>query len=372
MKVILAGGGTAGHINPALAIANEIKKHNPYAQFLFVGNKGAMEEDLVAKAGFSFAPMRISGFQRKLSFTNIKRNFGAIYHLMKSPSNAKQILRQFKPDIVIGTGGYVSGPIVYMAAKQGIPTLIHEQNAFPGVTTKLLSKKVDKVLLGAEGAKKYMKMPEKCTVVGNPVRESILLADRESARKHYDMEEDTLCILSFGGSLGAKTLNYQCAKLMEWHAKGKKKVKHIHATGQYGVEYLPELLKEAGVDKDHPNLDIRTYIDDMDRCLAACDLVISRSGAISVSEIAVAGKASVLIPSPNVTANHQYYNAKELADVGGAILIEEKELKDDSLPKVVEALYNDRTKIKALEAGATKIAIFDTNERIYKIIKEMV
>lgn len=372
MRVLLAGGGTAGHINPALAIANEIKKHEPNSEFLFVGNSGAMEETLVKSAGYKFAPMRISGFQRKLSGTNIKRNVQAVWRLLKSPSNAKQIIKEFQPDIVIGTGGYVSGPIVFMAARKEIPTIIHEQNAFPGITTKILSCYVDKVLLGAKGAINHLKHKNKCVVVGNPVRESILLANRKEAREHFGLDDNTLCILSFGGSLGAQTINYQVSKLMAWHIKGEKQIYHIHACGQYGEEYLPKLLYEQGIDPNNKQLNIRTYIDDMDRCLAASDLVVSRSGALTLSEIEIAGKASVLIPSPNVTANHQYYNAKDLSDNGAAVLIEEKELDDLSLVKIVGDLYENPAKIKEMEREVSKLAIFDTNERIYKIIKEII
>lgn len=371
MKVLFACGGTAGHINPALTTANTIRKKHPDAEIRFVGNPHGMEKRLVAKAGYPFIPVVIKGFYRSLSPRAVAHNFSAVSCMLRASSTAKRILRDFDPDIVMGTGGYVSGPILRTAAKMGYRTVTHEQNAFPGVTTKLLSKYVDKILLAVPEAKKYLDPRCTYTVVGNPVREDILTADREQSRKKLGVEPGRIVLLSFGGSLGAQRINEAVADIIRWHYRTGK-IHHIHATGQYGVELLPRLLKERGVDiSGLPYVDIREYIDNMPECLAASDIVVCRAGAITLSELQAAGRASILIPSPNVAENHQYHNAMVLQNAGAAIVIEEKELTGEKICQILDELLHSPQKLRTLSENAEKMAILDANDRIYRELMDL-
>ena len=370
MKILFACGGTAGHINPAIAIANYLKEKDPETEILFAGNPSGMESRIVPNAGYDFAPIRVLGIQRRLSLRNIKNNIKALWYLAGSSARAKEIIDGFKPDIVMGTGGYVSGPVVRKAALMGYKTIAMENNAFPGVTTKLLAKHVDKILLDVEESKKHLPEGKEYIVTGNPVRQEIFTEDRKAARDFYGIGE-RLCILSFGGSLGAQRLNEAVADLMAWHLAEKDFV-HIHGSGSYyGPSYYYDMLKEKGIDAhEHPNLIIREYINDMPRCLAAADLVISRCGAITLAELKAAGRASVLIPSPNVAENHQYHNAKALADNGAAIVIEDKNYEKEALIDWVKALSEDPEKLAEMSANAKKLAVYDTTERIYRLVME--
>lgn len=363
IKILFACGGTAGHINPALSVAAEIQKREKDAKILFAGNPNGMEAQLVPKAGFNFAPIEVLGFQRKISFTNIKRNINALACLMTASGKARKIIADFKPDVVMGTGGYVSGPVLRTAAKMGIKTLTHEQNAFPGVTTKLLCKYVDKVLLAVPKAKERLPKGPAYVITGNPIRQEILFAGREQSRRDLSIGE-RICILSFGGSLGAQRVNEAVAGMIaQLHQTGR--THHIHATGMYGTTLFPTLLSEKGVEiKGDPHLDIREYIDDMPRCLAAADLVICRAGAISISELQAAGKASILIPSPNVAENHQYHNAMVLAERSAALVLEEQDLTPEKLTEMVSALISDPQEISNLGFNASSMSIIDASKRI--------
>ena len=369
MRVLFVCGGTGGHINPALAVAGYLKQQQPDAQILFAGSPLGMEAGLGPKAGFDFSPIKVKGFQRQFSWRNLKNNVMAVVYLASSGHRSRQILREFRPDVVMGTGGYVSGPLVRQAAKMGIPTLTHEQNAFPGVTTKLLSKYVDRVLLAVPEAKRYLHADARYVVTGNPVRDAFFTADRAAARKKIGIRADQLCVLSFGGSLGARRVNEAMAVLIA-HNQNDPGVYHIHATGSYGVELFPQMLRENGMDpsKNKENLDIREYIYDMPECFAAADLVIGRSGASTLSELEAAGKASILIPSPNVAENHQYHNAMALVRNHAAIVIEEKYLTGERLCQEFDRLRADPEKIRTLGQNAANMAIPDANDRIYRQI----
>ncbi|MBQ2997877.1 MAG: undecaprenyldiphospho-muramoylpentapeptide beta-N-acetylglucosaminyltransferase [Oscillospiraceae bacterium] len=368
MKILFACGGTAGHINPAIAVANYMKEKDPETKVLFAGNPNGMESRIVPNAGYDFAPIKVLGIQRRINMRNIKNNIKAIWYLMNSSSRAKEIIEGFKPDIVIGTGGYVSGPVVRKAALLGYKTIAMESNAFPGMTTKLLAKHVDKILLDVEESKKFLPEGKEYIVTGNPVRQEIFTADRKAAREFYNIGE-RICILSFGGSLGAQRLNEAVSDLMAWHLAEKDFV-HIHGSGSYyGPSYYYDMLKEKGIDAhEHDNLIIREYINDMPRCLAAADLVISRCGAITLAELKAAGRASVLIPSPNVAENHQYHNAMVLQSHGAGVVIEEKDLTGELLCKTVKELTENPEKLKQLSENAKALAVTDANERIRKEI----
>ncbi|MDD3193087.1 MAG: undecaprenyldiphospho-muramoylpentapeptide beta-N-acetylglucosaminyltransferase [Oscillospiraceae bacterium] len=371
MRVLFVCGGTGGHINPALAVAGYLKKQQPDAEILFAGSPLGMEAGLVPKAGFAFAPIKVKGFQRQFSWHNLKNNIMAVAYLTTSGRRSRQILRQFCPDVVMGTGGYVSGPLVRQAAKMGIPTLTHEQNAFPGVTTKLLSRYVDRVMLAVPEAKKYLNPGAHYVVTGNPVREAFFTADRAAVREKMGLE-GKICVLSFGGSLGARRINEAIAQLIS-HNKEKTNVFHIHATGAYGKALFPQLLQEKGVKNGtkNENLDVREYIYDMPECFAAADLIIGRSGASTLSELEASGKASILIPSPNVAENHQYHNAMTLVRKNAAVVIEEKDLTGQRLCEEFDRLCADPAKLRQLGENAANLAINDANDRIYRQILEL-
>ena len=364
-KIIFAAGGTGGHINPALAVAGEVRRQYPDAQILFIGTAEKMEARLVPAAGYDFRTIQISGFNRVLNLNGIKQNIKTLSHLLKSSSQAKKIIKEFAPDVVIGFGGYVSGPVVRAAAKLGIPTAIHEQNAFPGVTNKTLAKMVDAVMLTAEQAAQYMQPKNPVIVTGLPVRGELLEADRDISRAELGLDEKPL-ILSMGGSLGAKAINEAMLEVISnrWQANN---CTFMHATGKDCKDF-PERLAEKGVDLNAKNIIVRDYINDMHRCLAAADLVICRAGASSLSEFQALGKPSILIPYPFATENHQFHNAKALADKGAAIVIEEKDLTSAKLMQQIDTLLESPGKLDSMGRAAKSMAVTDAQVRIVEVL----
>lgn len=370
MKIIIAAGGTGGHVNPALAVANKIKELNNDADIMFVGTKDKIESRVVPAAGFKFETINISGFQRKLTFENIIRNIKTVFRIFSSSIQARRIIKKFKPDVVVGFGGYVSGPVLREATKLKIPTAIHEQNAFPGITNKTLAKKVDKVMLTTESAKKYLTCKNPIIVTGLPVREEMLNVDKDVARMKLNIDTDKPLILSMGGSLGAKTINESMCNLIAQKVQGDD-CTFLHAMGQYGL-WVPDKLKELGVDiSKSKNVIIREYINDMQICMPAADIVICRAGASSVCEIEALGKASILIPSPNVAENHQFHNAMTLVENDAAILIEEKDLTGDKLLEEVNRLLKDKQLIPKFQKNAKELAFLNATLNISNIIIEL-
>ncbi len=368
-KIVFTTGGTGGHINPALAVAGEIRRKYPDAEILFIGTSDRLETKLVPDAGFNLKTIEMSGFQRRPSLENLKRNLLTVKRLLTVTGKVKKIFSEFNPDIVIGFGGYVSGPVVRTAAKMGIPTVIHEQNAFPGVTNKALAKMVDKVMLTAPEAEKYMQPKNPIEVTGLPVRYEIVEADREFARAELNLGDKPL-ILSMGGSLGARTINDAMVEVIK-KLQPEHKFRFIHATGKFGT-WVPDKLKENGVDLDDKDLDIREYINNMEVCMPAADIIIGRSGASTLSELQATGSASILIPSPNVTENHQYHNAMALVRNGAAEIIEEKDLTGEILTNKILELFEDADKISTMRRNAKEMAILDSTERIIRIIENTV
>ncbi|HZK21016.1 MAG TPA: undecaprenyldiphospho-muramoylpentapeptide beta-N-acetylglucosaminyltransferase [Oscillospiraceae bacterium] len=370
MRVIIAAGGTGGHINPALAVASKIKEHDSEADILFIGTKEKMEAKLVPAAGFPFKSISISGFKRGFSPKEIKENIHTVIKMLVSSAQAKRIITEFEPDIIIGFGGYVSGPVVRAGAKLGIKTAIHEQNAYPGVANKALAKMVDKVMLTVKDAIERMNCKNTPVVTGLPIRPEMLTVDRDFARAELSVGSDKKIILSMGGSLGAKAINEAMVELIAKKHNDPSLI-FIHSTGQYGL-WVPDALKEKGVDtRQAGNVNIREYIDDMARVLAAADIVICRAGASTLTEIQALGKASILIPSPNVTENHQYHNAMSLVRNDAAVLIEEKDLTGERLIKEVDSLLKNPDKIKKIGENARKMAITSSLDIIYTVIKEL-
>lgn len=368
MHILFAGGGTAGHINPALAVAGYIREQHPDAHISYIGTADKLESKLVPEKGYNFRTIDVAGFQRKLSLKNVGRNISAVRKMFTSSIDARKILKELQPDVVVGTGGYVSGPVLREASNLGIKTAIHEQNAFPGVTTKMLADKVNAVMLAMPEAEKYMKLNKKPIVTGNPVRRELLKLDRKKAREILGFDDRPL-ILSFGGSLGARRLNEAVEELIKWH-NGTDKFYHIHGTGKIGYNAMISHLNDTGTTLSD-TVEIREYISDMDVCMAAADLVICRAGAITLSELEVCGKPSVLIPSPYVAENHQYHNAMTLKRCGAAEVIEEKELTGKKLIDTVGNLIENKPKLKKMSDCAKKNAIDDANERIYEVIMQL-
>lgn len=367
MRFLFAAGGTGGHINPALAVAGEIRERYPDSEILFVGTKDKMESRLVPQAGFDFATISISGFQRKLSLKNIAKNIRTLFYLLTSSFQTKKIIRRFNPDVVIGFGGYVSGPVLRTAYKMGIPTAIHEQNAFPGVTNKALAKHVDRVMITVDSVKKYLEPKNECILTGLPVRGEMLRADRDFSRAEMGIKDGEVLILSMGGSLGARAINEAAVELISKRADAKN-YRFLHSMGSYGL-WVPDKIKENGIDLDkHNNIEIREYISDMDVCMSAADIVVCRAGASSLSEIEALGKASILVPSPNVAENHQYHNAMALVNNSAAIMIEEKDLTGEKLIKEVDELVNNREKREKIGENARAMAMIDAKKNIADII----
>ncbi len=370
MRVLLAGGGTGGHINPALAIASIIQAHDPEAQFLFVGTPDGMESRLVPQSGYQLATIQVAGFQRKISIDNIKRNAKAVYYLAKSGKRAQQIVEDFRPDIAIGTGGYAAGPIIRMAAKMGVPSAIHEQNAFPGITNKMLAQRVDHVMLTVKDALEYMDFDCPYTITGLPVRSGISLKSKEEARRELGFD-DGMCILSFGGSLGAGCINEVMENVIPWHVKKNLGINHIHGYGGMGRDTFPDAMARAGIPMRSKRLRITEYINDMDTCLAAADLVICRAGASTLAELEAAGKASILIPSPIVAGNHQFYNANVLGKAGAAIVIEQKNVSIEGMMRHIKKLYDEPDRLAAMSRKAASLQISDTPDRIWTVVENL-
>lgn len=374
LRVLLAGGGTAGHVNPALAIAEIIKEHYPDAEFCFAGNPNKLEAKLIPQAGYRFEPIMVEGFQRRLNMENIKRNIRAAWYLSRTGSRAKEIIKDFKPDLVIGTGGYVSGPIVRKAAQMGIKTAIHEANAFAGVTTKLLSKKVDRIMLTVEETKNLEpEVKSKAVVTGLPVRKAFEKKTKSEARRELGFSDSDIVILSTGGSLGARVLNENIARLLKWYQDKDKKVCHIHSYGTYKgyADYVEKLEADGVKVKDNPRLIVKEYIN-MPLCMAAADLVITRCGASTLTELESVGRGAILIPSPMVAENHQYHNGMVLEKAGAGFVFEEKDLTETTVIDKVDELISQPQKLEELSANAAKLYISDTSDRIFNTLKPLI
>ncbi|MBQ7714967.1 MAG: UDP-N-acetylglucosamine--N-acetylmuramyl-(pentapeptide) pyrophosphoryl-undecaprenol N-acetylglucosamine transferase [Clostridia bacterium] len=323
MRVLMTGGGTGGHVNPALAIANTIKANVPGSVIEYVGTSKGLENRLVERAGYKMHHVEIRGIKRSLS----PANFKTLYYIMTAPSKAKKLIKEFKPDIVIGTGGYVCWPVVKAAAELGIPTALHESNAVPGVAVKALASKVDRIYINFEATAEYIADKSKVLHVGNPLLSMFSSpSDPETAKREIGVPDGCgYMLLSYGGSLGAAKINEAMLSFMKNVSSKRRDLYHVHATGTSAYESFREKFAEYGLD-DCPNICLCEYIYDMPLRMAAADAVVCRAGAMTVSELSRSGKCAVFIPSPNVTNNHQYKNAKVLADADAALLFEERDL----------------------------------------------
>lgn len=343
MRVIFTCGGTAGHVNPALALAGYMKEKDPETAVLFVGTPTGMERELVAKAGYDYAAVEVSSFQRKFSIEGIRHNLHTVRVLASSGRQARAILRDFRPDLVVGTGGYASYPMVKAAARAHLPTAVHESNMVPGLTTKMLESYADVIMVGFEDCRQHYKHPERIAVTGTPVRGDFFRLSREEARKKLGFDDEAPLVVSFWGSLGASHMNECMVDFFRREDAEGYPFRHIHAVGKGGWEAMEQKLRELGLPKSD-RLDVRQYIYDMDVVMAAADVVLCRAGASTISELTALGKPTVMVPSPYVTNNHQEKNARLLEKHGGAVVITEPESTGGGLYKAVEAILSDNEK----------------------------
>ena len=370
MNLIFTCGGTAGHINPAIAVANAMRERYPDCRILFIGATGHMEEKLVPQAGFELKCLPGSGLSRKLNFAGIKKNLYAVKCVLDAVKECKRIYREFRPDAVIGTGGYASFPALYAAQSMKIPTCVHEANAFPGVTTKLAAAKADRVLVAFAESVQHYKHPERVEVVGMPIRREFLYTKKEDARRELGLEGHV--VVSAFGSQGAKVMNETMADMMPMEQAEGFLFHHIHATGSFGKEWMPKRVKDNGVDYENcPALDIREYIYNMPTVLAAADVVIGRAGSATCNEIAAAGTPCILIPSPNVTNNHQEKNARVLESGGGAVVVLEKDCTPEKIYGLVKELLADANRRKEMSRCLHALVRLDSTERICDIVEEL-
>ncbi|MBQ4526890.1 MAG: undecaprenyldiphospho-muramoylpentapeptide beta-N-acetylglucosaminyltransferase [Clostridia bacterium] len=364
MRILLAGGGTAGHINPAVAIADYACKKDNNTEILFIGTEKGMESTLVPESGYDIKFVKVQGLSKKLTVENMK----SLWYMITAKKRCKKIIREFKPDIVIGTGGYVCAPAVMAANSLGIPTLIHEQNVFPGSAVKLLSKKSSVTAISFEDSRKHLDEAKEIIFSGNPIRPEMLSCDRKKAREGFGLIDEKL-IMIFGGSLGANAINSVALDYVQ--GIDDKNIKVLFGTGNRNYEEI--ITSEAGKRAlKNKNVSIVAYIHNMNEAMNAADVVVCRSGAITVSELCALGKPSILIPSPNVTNNHQEYNARALSDKGAAITILEKDFSAESLREALDSLLNNSDAIENMSKKAIELSSVNALDIIYKKITELV
>lgn len=364
MRVIFAGGGTGGHINPAISIADYAASQEEAFEALFIGTQRGLETKLVPKAGYDIKYIDIEGFSRK----NMLKNVGVVKKLLKAQSDCRKIIREFKPDCVVCTGGYVSGPVAMAAHKEKVSALIHEQNVYPGLTVKGSEKYVDYLALSFDETVNFLKKKEKCVVTGNPIRGEILNSNREKSRKKLGITGKF--VLVFGGSLGADRINETVIGILP-ELKKDGNIRLLFGTGDRNYAKVKKMAADKGITDYDKNIKIVPYIDNMAEVMAAADVVISRSGAITVSEIAALGKPSILIPSPNVVRNHQEQNAREFEKNGAAAVITEAELSADVLWNKLKSMLEDKNGLKNMSENLSKMAKTDALEKLYELMKVM-
>lgn len=364
MKVLLSGGGTGGHVYPAIAISNRIREEHPDAEILFVGTAKGIESEIVPKYGYELKTVTVQGFKRKIDLDNVKR----VFKLFKGLEQSRSVVKKFKPDIVIGTGGYVSGPVLFNASMKKIPTVIHEQNSFPGVTNKILAKMVTTVLTSFEDS--HQRFPEgtreKLILTGNPVRKEILVARKNVARRNLGITEDKKMVLCYGGSGGSEEINDAMRLVIENMVKDD--VAFIFATGKYYYEEFSKSISDINL---KPYQRIVPYLEDMANALAASDLVIGSAGAISLAEITALGKPSIIIPKAYTAENHQEYNAKSIEKQGAGIAILEKNLTPQSLNEAVFKLLGDKEALIDMENASKAIGKPEAIDLIYNEVMKI-
>ena len=370
MNVIFTCGGTAGHVNPALALAGYMCKLDSSTKVLFVGTPDGIEKRLVAKAGYEYRAVESSGFSRSISLSGLKHNVKTVKNLLTAPSQVNRILKEFQPDLVVGTGGYASYPVVKYAAGKGIPTAVHESNMVPGLTTKMLEAFADRVMVGIEECRALYRNPEKIVVTGTPVRGDFFDLTRQQAREKLGLTDERPLLVSFWGSLGASTMNEKMLDFFTREVAEGQPFHHIHAVGSSGWNKMETELAARGLN-GHSGLDVREYIHDMATVMAAADLVLCRGGASTVSELTALGKPAIMVPSPYVTNNHQEKNCRILERHGGAVVMLEPELSGEALYEAARDILCDEEKRAAMSRGMAELGIIDATERLYATVMEI-
>ena len=370
MNVIFTCGGTGGHINPAISVANLLRERMPDSKILFIGAEDGMEKNLVPRAGYKLETIRISNFQRKLTPAGVWHNVTTACHMAGSMQKAKKIIRAFQPDVIVGTGGYASYPALHMGAKLGIPTAVHESNAVPGLTTRMVAGHVSRIMVSLADSSNQYPDPEKVTVTGTPVGSAFLYGDREKSRAALGIGDEPL-IVSAWGSLGAREMNKKIARFMVREAQDGL-YRHVHATGSYGWRWMPAYVRDQGLLlENHPWLDMREYIYNMPELLAAADLMLCRAGAGTISEVCASGTPCIMIPSPHVTDNPQEKNARVLEKRGAAVVVREKDCDGDSLYETARALLSDPDRLREMRLAARRLAVVDAAEQILQVIRDL-
>lgn len=370
MKVLFAGGGTAGHINPALAVAQRLKERLDDVQIEFAGSQGRIEERLVPKAGYKLVTVKMHGLRRKLNIQNIFGNIKTVSEIFASTGKMKRYLKEYKPDVVIGMGGYAAYPALAAAKQIGIPIVLMEVNALPGVCTKIMASSAKKILVSFDETKRRLGNRENVVKTGIPVREGIIYADRKKAKRKLGIVDKPL-VLSFWGSLGASGMNKKMEEFIKL-AKGKSLFYHIHASGENGYRTMSENLKSCGIKiNGEENLEVRQYINNMEELITAADVIICRAGASTIAEICACGRASVIVPSPNVAENHQEINARALEREGAALVMLEGECTGEDIYKNVSGLLKDNERRLRMEQNSQRMAVLDAGDRICDMIEKV-
>ena len=371
MNVIFTCGGTGGHIYPAIAVANMLRQRKPEANILFIGAEDGMENKLVPLENFRLETLKISNFQRKLTPAGVWHNLTTLYNMNGSMRKVRRIIRDFRPDVIVGTGGYASFPALKMGAKMGVPTAVHESNAVPGLTTRMVERLVDRVMVSFEDSRSQYSNPDRVIVTGTPVREEFIYTKKADARRQLGLDDRPL-VVSYWGSLGAREMNKKIAEFMRLECADGEPFHHIHATGSFGWRWMPDYVKELGTALErHPHVEMREFIYDMPLVMAAADLVICRAGAATISEAAASGTPCIMVPSPNVTANHQEKNARLLEAHGAAVVLREAECDGKTLYAAAKGILHDEVQRREMTAAAHKMAVVDAAERIYNVTMEL-
>ena len=369
MKFVLTCGGTAGHINPAIAVAQRLRELLPDCEILFLGAEGKMEMDLVPMEGFQILPLKVTNLSRGHHLEDIGHNFAALKNVVHSGQEARRILKEFCPDAVLGTGGYVCYPVLHEAAKLGIPTLIHESNAVPGLTTKMLAGHVSCVLLGYEASRQYYQSVRDLRVTGTPVRGKFSMYTKELARQELGIRPDLPLVVSMWGSLGSGHMNETISRMLPL-MKDQQEFCMIHATGSYYHDSMTKKLKAEGIVPGESNTELREYIFDSARVLSAADLVLCRAGASTLSELSAIGKPALIVPSPNVTNHHQEKNARLVEHAGGARVLLEGEFDENSFLQEIRALLSDPDRLKNMSGAMSALAVPDALDQIVDAVLE--
>ena len=371
MNVIFTCGGTGGHINPAIAVANIWKERHPDSKILFIGAKDNMEEELVPKAGYQLKTIPASGLSRGKSFEALKHNLKAVSYVVKSVGICKKIIREFQADVIVGTGGYASFPALLAGSFLGIPTCVHESNAMPGLTTRMIADRADRVLVCFPESAKHYRHPEKVEVVGMPVRREFIYNKKEDAKRELGLDSRPVIVSAFG-SQGAKAMNEAMAELFRLEQDAGFPFQHIHAVGSYGWGWMPDYVRSKGVDPEKADgITMKEYLYNMPTVMAAADIMISRAGASSCNEVAASGTPCILIPSPNVTDNHQEKNARALAETGGAVMVLEKDCTARILFDEIQSILADEARCAKMQKALQNMVVLDSAERLCDIIAEL-